>query len=152
MTNPTTGSPDRAHAVARPFPAAGGHVTVRVVGFHEQPESAHWVPDLLGRFEVVLARSAGHEVSVRTRDGRPLGQLPRSWARMTEPELWKFERAGVQAVARATLSGPRSERDLCVLLAWPQPDRAGGTVRSRRRYTPSTAANLPVRTAAANAV
>ncbi|ROS26059.1 hypothetical protein [Cellulomonas sp. PhB150] len=104
----------------REFPAAGGHVTVRVVDFREsEHDVSDWRRDLLGRFRVVLAREPESQVSVRTREGTTLGRLPASWARIADRELWMFEVAGVRAVARATLTGTSGDRDLCVLLAWP---------------------------------
>jgi hypothetical protein len=116
-------APSVAHAASRPdspFPAKGGHVTVRVMGFDE---GAHppgsWTYDLLGRFDVVLARTPDGSVSVSSRDGTRLGQLTPAWAHICDRELWQCESAGRRAVARATLTGPKGERDLCVLLAWP---------------------------------
>jgi hypothetical protein len=115
-----TSTPVRTSSTESPFPAKGGHVTVRVMGFDE---GAHppgcWSHDLLGRFDVVLARMPDGSVSVSSRDGTLLGHLTAAWAHICDRELWQCESAGRRAVARATLTGPKGERDLCVLLAWP---------------------------------
>ncbi|QCB93729.1 hypothetical protein [Cellulomonas shaoxiangyii] len=117
----------------RIIPRAGGHVTVRVEGFHEG-DAVLPRPDRLGRFKVEVARD---EQGLRLLDAhrRPIGRLGASWSRTLGDELAACERDGVVPVVRASLVGPRGERDMFVLLAWP----------SRRTAVPTQA--RPVRTA-----
>jgi hypothetical protein len=103
----------------RVVPEEGGHVTVRVVGFDEHGRRAAPACDALGRLSVRLQRDGDHVVRVVSLDGDELGVLPEPWNRNIERELARCEADGVDAVARATLTGPRDARDLCVLLGWP---------------------------------
>ncbi|WP_203751640.1 hypothetical protein [Cellulomonas chitinilytica] len=103
----------------RVVPESGGHVTVRVAGFDERTRAAAPACDALGRLSVRLVRDDGHAVRVLDLAGDDLGLLPEPWNRNIERELARCEADGVEAVARATLTGPRDARDLCVLLGWP---------------------------------
>jgi len=105
--------------VQRTVPEAGGHVTVRVVGFDERLRATAPGCDPLGRLTVRLVRDADHVVRVIDLTGDELGTLPEPWNLHIERELARCEADGVEAVARATLTGPRDARDLCVLLGWP---------------------------------
>jgi hypothetical protein len=102
----------------RLVPAGGGHVPVRVRGFHEDDAP----PRALRagrRFAVGLARSE-HDV-VKVVDGETvLGYLPEGWSQVVDFELWSAEQAGEPALARAVLEGVRGERDLFVMLSWPR--------------------------------
>jgi len=111
----------------RMVPALGGHVTVRVVGFDERVRARSPECDALGRLTVRLERDADRVVHVLDQGGDELGRLPEPWNRTLERELVRCEADGVVAVARATLTGPRDGRDLCVLLGWP------GNVGAQRR-------------------
>jgi len=117
----TTVRPDR-----RTVPEHGGHVTVRVLGFDERTHARPPECDTLGRLAVRLERDVSRAVRVLDLDGAELGWLPEPWNRTLERELARCEADGVEAVARATLTGPRDGRDLCVLLGWP-----GGPTRRR---------------------
>ena len=116
--------PARSRPRSAPFPPEGGHVTVRVVGFEERSQDLVGLrADLLGRLHVILVHDAEH-VAVTSTDGAVLGHLPTTWVRIVGRELQRFELAGVQPLVRATLTGARGDRDLCVLLAWPRSTRA----------------------------
>lgn len=97
-------------------------MTVRVLGFDESALISVPHPDQLGRLDVALIRRPGQRVLVCAADGAPLGELPTRWSRIIGDELRMCEREDVTAVARATLTGPHGDRDLCVLLAWPRRD------------------------------
>ncbi|MGY4642347.1 hypothetical protein [Cellulomonas sp. URHB0016] len=112
----------------RTVPALGGHVTVRVVGFDERTRVRSPDCDGLGRLTVRLERDGDGSVAVLDHTGDELGRLPDPWNRTLERELVRCEVDGVEAVARATLTGPRDGRDLCVLLGWP--GRPGGVRRT----------------------
>jgi hypothetical protein len=103
----------------RMVPALGGHVTVRVIGFDERSRASSPDCDPLGRLTVRLERDGERAVRVLDVTGVELGRLPDPWNRTLERELVRCEADGVEAVARATLTGPRDARDLCVLLGWP---------------------------------
>ena len=110
------------HGPGRLVPAGGGHVPVRVRGFHEDdaPERAHRSDR---GFAVVLARTE-HDV-VKVVDGTTvLGYLPEAWSQVVDFELWSAEQAGEPALARAVLEGPPGDRDLFVMLAWRRPRAA----------------------------
>lgn len=108
--DPTTRMPGRL------VPAGGGHVPVRVRGFHEDDAPARTLPPGR-RFAVGLARSE-HDV-VKVLDGDTvLGYLPEAWSQTMDFELWSCEQAGEPALARAVLEGAQGERDLFVLLSW----------------------------------
>ncbi len=121
-STPTVTAPARL-ATVRPLqrvvPETGGHVTVRVVGFDERLRATPPGCDGLGRLSVRLVRDADHAVRVLDLAGDELGTLPEPWNLHVERELARCEADGVEAVARATLTGPRDARDLCVLLGWP---------------------------------
>ncbi|WP_136520111.1 MULTISPECIES: hypothetical protein [Cellulomonas] len=107
--------------VARPetriVPRAGGHVTVRVEGFREG-DGVLPRPDRLGRFKLEVVRDE-HGLRLLDAHGQPCGRLGASWGRTLADELSGCERDGVVPVVRASLVGPRGERDMFVLLAWP---------------------------------
>lgn len=100
-------------------PAGGGHVTVRVADFDEHSAPPIPTGDELGRFVVVLRRQDGRPVRVTTADGGLLGHLPMEWSCALDYELARCASKGLEATARASIAGPRDERDLFVLLAWP---------------------------------
>ncbi|QGQ19464.1 hypothetical protein GC089_09750 [Cellulomonas sp. JZ18] len=107
--------------VARPetriVPRAGGHVTVRVEGFREG-SGVLPRPDRLGRFKLEVVREE-RGLCLLDAHGAPVGRLAASWARTLADELAGCERDGVTPVVRASLVGPRGERDMFVLLSWP---------------------------------
>lgn len=107
--------------VARPetriVPRAGGHVTVRVEGFREGAGVLPR-PDRLGRFKLEVVRDE-HGLRLLDAHRAPVGRLASSWARTLADELSGCERDGVVPVVRASLVGPRGERDMFVLLSWP---------------------------------
>ena len=96
-----------------------GHVPVRVRGFSEASVWELPTPGPHGRLEVELVREAADRVLVCTAEGAVVGYLPERWAGIVEQELRRCEVLGANAVARATLTGRRNERDLCVFLPWP---------------------------------
>ena len=102
----------------RLLPSLRGHVPVRVRGFHETSVWDLPRPGLHGRLDVTLLRS-DDRVLVCTADGVVVGYLPGRWTGLLERELRRCEAVGADAVARATLTGRKGERDLCVLLPWP---------------------------------
>ncbi|MFS0705225.1 hypothetical protein AB6N23_11945 [Cellulomonas sp. 179-A 9B4 NHS] len=101
----------------RIVPRAGGHVTVRVEGFREG-DGVLPRPDRLGRFKVEVARDE-HGLRLLDAHGGTIGRLGTSWGRTLADELTGCDRDGVVPVVRASLVGPRGERDMFVLLSWP---------------------------------
>jgi len=99
-------------------PSLRGHVPVRVLGFHEASVWDLPTPGPHGRLDVTLLRGRDG-VEVRTAEGVVVGHLPARWTGLVERELRRCEALGVDALARATLTGRKGERDLCVFLPWP---------------------------------
>ena len=102
----------------RLLPSLRGHVPVRVRGGSEGSVWELPTPGPHGRLEVELVREAGR-VLVCTAEGAVVGYLPERWAGLVEQELRRCAILGASALARATLSGRKDERDLCVFLPWP---------------------------------
>lgn len=123
----------------RIVPRAGGHVTVRVEGFREG-DVVLPRPDRLGRFKVEVVRDE-HGLRLLDAHREPLGRLGASWGRTLGDELAACERDGVVPVVRASLVGPRGERDMFVLLAWP--GRRGSVPTPARTVPASLPAGAP---------
>ncbi|TFH69945.1 MULTISPECIES: hypothetical protein [Cellulomonas] len=101
----------------RVVPSDGGHVTVRVEGYVEGT-GTFVKPDGLGRLRVQVAAGDG-TLDLLDLEGRRIGHVGGPWPRLLQDELRRCAREGVTPVVRASLVGPRGERTMFVMLAWP---------------------------------
>jgi hypothetical protein len=101
----------------RIVPRDGGHVTVRVDGYLEGTGTLVQ-PDGLGRLRVQVAAGDG-TLDVLDLDGQVIGHVGGQWLRLLQEDLRRCAHEGVTPVVRASLVGPRGERNMFVMLAWP---------------------------------